>query len=191
MACVATGSLVEICGGFTDGDSVFLTPVESLAKGDWILDPVVGLPRRIVRVHVQFTSGMWSLCHYMGLRADPTQLVQQNGGAWTRIVSAPVPQSCKALYGIVLEGGGGAVRVDGVVCRTHTVEAPALHFNEVCLQFGGSIMSVAPLSHHKSWFCTNGRKPYTGVRKVSCHVCCHPLHAPISRMRGGELAGVG
>lgn len=142
MACVAVGSLVETCNGLVHDDTVWLTAVESLSPNDWVMDPVVGLPRRVAAVHVQYTSGIWPLCHYMGLRADPTQVIQQNGGAWTRVSSTPVTQLCNALYGIVLEGGGGAARVDGVVCRTHTAHVPCPRFEHIRLRFSGSMVSV-------------------------------------------------
>ena len=125
MSCVVHGCLVEMLNGY---DSyrvplVHLTPIQEIAKGDYVMDPLNNVPKRVVDVLRYETGGMWPLHTFLGLRADAAQWIwYPPTQELTRLTqtSASSTEMCDAIFALVLENGKYA-RIDGVVCCTHSI----------------------------------------------------------------------
>ena len=141
MVSVAYGSMVHMIREGPSRRSLFpeyhLKPIEEVLPGEYVL----GENDCPVRVHdvVRYPAlASHILFDFMGLCASPLQpvkvssswqLVGRLGYGWHR-------ERCRGLAGLVVESGS-AVRIDGVLCKAHTladVATDALPYRRVGLK---------------------------------------------------------
>ena len=124
MTCVAFGSLVDVFDVETQMHEI--KPIERIVPGDMVWDPLCERSARVHRVLLQHEEALYTICRYLGIRADENQNVVLPGARWMRLADGADwgvsrrQELCKGLAALVLEGARW-VRVDGVVCEAHDV----------------------------------------------------------------------